>query len=199
MKPTLDYEKKYWRKGKKYICGIDEVGRGCWAGPLYVGAVVFGENCIVIKGVNDSKKLTAKKREELHQKIISTSLAYGVGIVSHSEIDKYGLTYATNIAMKRAIEGLEVRVDMLLTDSLKYEDIDVEPILKGDSVCYSIACASILAKVERDRYISSVPEAEIYRLDRNKGYGTAEHIELLKKHGVSEIHRKSYKPIKAYL
>lgn len=196
MKPHLDFEKKYWKQGKKYLCGIDEVGRGCWAGPLYVGAVVFDEGHDMIKGVNDSKKLTAKRREELYPLVIESAAAYGVGIVSNDEVDKYGLTYATKLAISRAVQGLKLDIDMLLTDSLGYEGVETIAIMKGDEVCYSISCASIIAKVERDRHISNIPEAKIYQLDRNKGYGTKEHIELLKKYGVSKVHRKSYRPIR---
>jgi len=196
MKPHLDFEKKYWGKGKKHLCGIDEVGRGCWAGPLYVGAVVFDRAHDMIKGVNDSKKLTAKKREELYPQIIETAVAYGVGIVSSDEVDRYGLTYATKLAIDRAVEGLNIDIDILLTDSLGYEHVETVAIMKGDEVCYSISCASIIAKVERDRHISNIPEAKIYQFDKNKGYGTREHIELLKKHGVSKVHRKSYRPIR---
>lgn len=198
MGPTLKYEKRYWDEGKKFVCGVDEVGRGSWAGPLYVGAVVFSESHKPIKGVNDSKKLTPIKREKLHKEIVENALAHSIGAVKHYEVDSYGLTLATQIAIERAVEGLGLDVDMLLADAICYKKIDSLPIIKGDEICYSISCASILAKVERDRYISSIPEAEIYRFDKNKGYGTMEHIELIKKHGVSDIHRKSFKPIKVF-
>lgn len=196
MKPTLEYEEKYWSEGKKCICGVDEVGRGSWAGPLYVGAVVFDKNHKMIDGINDSKKLTPTKREKLHKEIVENSLAYSIGAVKHYEVDNYGLTLATEIAIERALEGLGLDVDMLLVDAISYKKIESLPIIKGDEICYSISCASILAKVERDRYISSIPEAEIYRFDKNKGYGTMEHVELIKKHGVSSVHRKSFKPIR---
>lgn len=197
-RPNLEYEKKYWNEGKKIVCGIDEVGRGSWAGPMYVGAVVFEKSHKPIDGINDSKKLTAKKREELHKEIIKNSLAYSVGIVKHYEIDNYGLTLATNIAIERAVEGLGVDVDILLVDAIDYKKIKSLPIIKGDEVCYSISCASILAKVERDKHISEVPEAVTYGFRKNKGYGTKEHLELIKKHGISDIHRKSFKPIRVF-
>ena len=196
MKPTLEYEQKYWDEGKNIVCGIDEVGRGSWAGPLYVGAVVFDKNHKMIDGVNDSKKLTPLKREALHKEIIENVLAYSIGAVKHYEVDSYGLTLATEIAIERAVEGLELDVDVLLVDAIEYKKMDSLPIVKGDEICYSISCASILAKVERDRYISKLPEAEIYRFDKNKGYGTIEHMELIKKHGISDVHRKSFKPIR---
>ncbi|MEK7447200.1 MAG: ribonuclease HII [Patescibacteria group bacterium] len=196
MKPTLEYEEKYWSEGKECICGVDEVGRGSWAGPLYVGAVVFDKNHKMIDGINDSKKLTPTKREKLHKEIVENSLAHSIGIVKHYEVDNYGLTLATEIAIERAIEGLGLEVDMLLVDAIPFKKRESESIIKGDAVCYSISCASILAKVGRDRYISNIPEAETYRFDKNKGYGTMEHVELIKKHGVSDVHRKSFKPIR---
>lgn len=196
MKPTLKYERKYWDGGKQIVCGIDEVGRGSWAGPLYVGAVVFDKNHKMIDGINDSKKLTPLKRERLHKEIVENALAYSIGAVKSYEVDNYGLTLATEIAIERAIEGLGVTVDLLLIDAISYKKLDCLPIIKGDQVCYSISCASIIAKVERDRYISSIPEAETYRFDKNKGYGTMEHVELIKKHGISDVHRKSFKPIR---
>jgi ribonuclease HII len=197
MKPTLDYERKYWKEGKKYVCGVDEVGRGSWAGPMYVGAVVFDKGHELIDGVNDSKKLTSLKREKLHKEITESAFAYSIGSVEHYEVDKYGLTFATKMAIERAIQDLGYMIDVLLIDSLEIEGIDAFSIMKGDEVCYSISCASIIAKVERDKYISSIPEAKVYRFDKNKGYGTKEHRDLIKKYGISDIHRKSYKPIKA--
>lgn len=196
MKPTLEHERKHWDDGKEIICGIDEVGRGSWAGPLYVGAVVFDKSHKMIDGVNDSKKLTASKREELYDKIIQNALGYSTGIAKHYEVDSFGLTLATQMAIERAVEGLGLAVDILLIDAFSCKKIESIAIPRGDQVCYSISCASILAKVERDRYISSIPEAQIYRFDKNKGYGTIEHVELIKKHGVSDIHRKSFKPVR---
>jgi len=199
MKPTLKYEKRYWDAGQKVVCGVDEVGRGSWAGPMYVGAVVFNTGHKPIDGIQDSKKLTPAKREKLHKEIIENALAYSIGVVQHYEVDNYGLTLATKMAVERALESLGVQVDILLFDGLKIPGLDALAIPKGDEVCYSISCASIIAKVERDRHISSIPEAEIYGFERNKGYGTIEHLELIKKHGVSDIHRKSFKPIKMLL
>ena len=198
MKPTLAYEKKYWREGKKYVCGVDEVGRGSWAGPMYVGAVVFDGNHKTIEGVKDSKKLTPLKREKLYKDITKSALAYSIGSVEHYEVDEYGLTLATKIAIERATRGLNCEIDILLIDSLEIEGLEALSIMKGDEICYSIACASILAKVERDQYISNIPEAKIYHFDRNKGYGTKEHREIIEKHGISDVHRKSFKPIKVF-
>lgn len=199
MKPTLEYEKKFWGEGKRAVCGVDEVGRGSWAGPMFVGAVVFDSSHKPIEGVNDSKKLTPAKREKLYPSIVESASAYSVGIVKHYEVDQYGLTLATKIAIERAVQALDHEVDIILVDTLDIKGLDAFPIKKGDEVCYSISCASIIAKVERDKHISSLPEAKIYGLDRNKGYGTMEHLELIKKHGVSDIHRKSFKPIKSLL
>ncbi len=198
MEPTLYYEKTFWNDGKKIVCGVDEVGRGSWAGPMFVGAVVFDPGHKFIDGINDSKKLTSKKREELYKKITSSALAYSIGIVKHYEIDNYGLTLATKTAIERAVQGLGQKIDVLLMDTLDIKGLDCVPIKKGDEVCYSISCASILAKVERDKHISEVPEAAIYGFGKNKGYGTKEHLELIKKHGISDIHRKSFKPIRVF-
>ncbi len=198
MAPSLEYEKSLWAEGKEILCGIDEVGRGSWAGPLYVGAVVFPKNCRQIRGADDSKKLTAKQREKLCTEIKKRAKTYSTGRAEHYEIDELGMTAATNIAIKRAVGALGMKVDTLLIDAFSYSEQDSIAVKGGDSVCYSISCASILAKVERDRHISEVPEAAIYRFDKNKGYGTKEHQELIKKHGVSRVHRKSFKPVKAF-
>ncbi|RJO60084.1 ribonuclease HII [candidate division WS5 bacterium] len=199
MKPDLKHEKKYWAEGLAHVCGVDEVGRGCWAGPLYVGAVLFDKSHTPIKGVNDSKKLTAKRREALYKDIIKEAMSWSTGVAEVHEIDRYGLTVATKMAIQRAVGALSCPVDILLIDAFSHDKIKSVGIIKGDEVCYSIACASIVAKVERDRHISALPESEIYRLDKNKGYGTKEHQELIKKHGVSDIHRKSFKPIEVLL
>ena len=162
MAPNLKYEKALWAEGKDIVCGIDEVGRGSWAGPLYVGAVVFPKNCRQIHGADDSKKLTAKQREKLCTEIKKRAKAYSTGRAEHHEIDALGMTEATSLAIKRAVEALEVQVDTLLIDAFNYSEIDSIAVKGGDSVCYSISCASILAKVERDKHISRVPEAAIY-------------------------------------
>ncbi len=196
MAPTLKYERELWAKGEEIVCGIDEVGRGSWAGPLYVGAVVFDKNCKQIRGVNDSKALTARQREKFYKEIKKRARAYATGRAEHHEIDAFGMTAATNLAIKRAVEALGIQADMLLIDAFSFDDMECMAVKGGDKVCYSISCASILAKVERDKYISEVPEATLYKFDKNKGYGTKEHLELIKKHGLSGIHRKSFKPIK---
>ena len=196
MAPNLKYEKALWAEGKETVCGIDEVGRGSWAGPLFVGAVVFDENCKRIRGADDSKSLTAMQRERIYKEIRKRARACAIGRAEHYEIDSLGMTKATNLAIKRAIEALKIKVDMLLIDAFSYNEIDSMGIKGGDEICYSISCASILAKVERDKHISEVPEASVYNFDKNKGYGTKEHRELIKKYGVSSIHRKSFKPIK---
>ncbi len=197
MAPNLKYEKAFWSEGKEILCGIDEVGRGSWAGPLYVGAVIFPKNCRKIRGADDSKTLTPKQREKICKEIKKRALAYSTGRAEHYEIDSLGMTEATNLAIKRAVRALQIKVDILLIDAFSYSEHESMPIKNGDSICYSISCASILAKVERDKHISEVSEASIYRFDKNKGYGTKEHRELIKKHGVSKLHRKSFKPIKA--
>ncbi len=194
-KPNLNNERKYWNAGYQYVCGIDEVGRGCWAGPLYVGAAIFPQNTRMIDEVQDSKLLTARIRLGLYDEIMKKALSVGVGFVSALEIDTLGLTGATLLAMERAIEKLRIKSDFFLTDSVKFEKYNYLSILHGDEISYSIAAASIIAKVERDEYMANHPLAEKYYFKENKGYGTRKHQEMIKKHGISEIHRRSFKPI----
>lgn len=193
------HEKELLNKGNKLICGIDEAGRGPLAGPVVVGACVMKPDS-KLEWVNDSKKVTEKRREILYDRIIEDSLAWGVGIISWDEIDKINILNATKKgleeALKQVIEKLNSKPDMVIVDALKNIDtfgIPYESIIKGDAKCYSISCASILAKVTRDRimreYDKVFPE---YGFEKNKGYGTKEHIEALKKYGPSIIHRKTF-------
>ena len=194
--PHLKYETELWSKGREFICGIDEAGRGCIAGPLYVGAVIFKKNCNQIEGVRDSKLLTAKARERLSKEITKVAAATSVGFVTHEEIDGLGLTKATKLATARALKLLAVCPEVLLIDAFGYEDIETISIIKGDQVCYSISAASIIAKVERDAFISAHPEALKYGFKENKGYGTKDHLEKLKRLGPSSIHRRSFAPLR---
>lgn len=195
-RPNLSYEKRCWKSGHQYVCGIDEVGRGCWAGPLYVGAAVFPQDTKMIGEVKDSKLLSARMRRKLRDHIWEKALSVGIGFATSLEIDDLGLTQATLLAMERAIEKLSLEADFFLTDSVKFEEHSYLSILHGDEISYSIAAASIVAKVERDNYMSNHALAEKYCFAENKGYGTKKHREMISKYGISEIHRKSFRPIR---
>ena len=177
------------------ICGVDEVGRGPLAGPVYASAVIF--KAIEIDGINDSKKLTPKKREKLFNKIVENQFKYSIGISTVEEIEELNILKASHLAMKRAVETLEIVPDLILVDGNSSpsfpNDYNVKNIVKGDNVSYSIACASIMAKVTRDKFMIDIsnqfPE---YGFDKNKGYGTKSHIESIKKNGPCKIHRKLF-------
>lgn len=190
----LFYENKYISQGKNLICGVDEAGRGPLAGPVCAAAVIMPEG-LIIEGVNDSKKLTAKKREKLFDIIKNEAICYSVAFASASEIDEINILNATHLAMTRAVEGLEKAPEVVLVDgnSLPKWYYDSEAIVKGDAVCHSIACASILAKVSRDRLM--LLEAEKYpqySFEKHKGYGTKVHVQALKEYGPCPIHRKTF-------
>ena len=188
------YEKEY--EAFSYICGIDEAGRGPLAGPVVAGAVVLPKGCRILY-VNDSKKLSEKKRDELFDVIKEEALSYGIGIVSPERIDEINILQATYEAMREAVNKLSVKPDILLNDAVTIPGIDVKqiPIIKGDAKSLSIASASILAKVTRDRlmteYDSLYPE---YGFARHKGYGTKVHIEAIKEYGPCPIHRRTARP-----
>ncbi|MBN1299603.1 MAG: ribonuclease HII [Melioribacteraceae bacterium] len=176
------------------IAGVDEAGRGPLAGPVVAAAVVFDPN-VYIEGVNDSKKLSSSTRENLYGQIIKQCLSFGIGIVSEKEIDKINILQATLKAMKKAVNKLRLKPDLILIDGNKKFDSKYNAItvVKGDSKSFAIAAASILAKVTRDNIMQmhsdNFPE---YIFHKNKGYGTREHIEAIKKHGASKIHRQSF-------
>ena len=186
------YEKEYESYG--YVCGIDEVGRGPLAGPVVAGAVILPNDCDILY-INDSKKLSAKKREELYDVIMEKAVAVGIGMASPKRIDEINILQATYEAMREAISKLSVKPDILLNDAVTIPKVDIKqvPIIKGDAKSISIGAASIVAKVTRDRlmveYDKLLPE---YGFASNKGYGSAEHIEALKKIGPSPIHRASF-------
>lgn len=176
------------------ICGIDEAGRGPLAGDVYAAAVIFDEG-VFIDGLNDSKKLTEKKREKLFDEIISKAKAYCIATASVEEIEEVNILQATFLAMKRAYEGLGIAADIALIDGNQFPKLDCEmkTVVKGDSLSASIAAASILAKVSRDRYMTELAEKyPEYRFDKHKGYGTKLHNELILKHGPCPVHRMSF-------
>lgn len=200
----LAYEREYLKLGYKYICGIDEVGRGCLFGPVTAAAVIMPlsleNNKDIINGIEDSKKLTSKKREELSKKIIEKSISYSIYSISEKTIDEINILNATKLAMINAVKNLKIKPDILFIDALKI-DIDIKQIsiIKGDLKSYSIGCASILAKVCRDEIMNNLPEEyQKYKISKNKGYGTKEHLEAIKKYGPSNMHRFSFEPIKSY-
>lgn len=189
-----EYERKYGEY--TYICGIDEVGRGPLAGPVVAGAVILPKDCEILY-INDSKQLSEKKREELYDIIMAEAVATGIGYASPERIDEINILQATYEAMREAIAKLSVVPDVLLNDAVTIPGVDTKikqvPIIKGDAKSVSIAAASIIAKVTRDRlmveYDSIFPE---YGFASNKGYGAAAHIEALKKYGPTPIHRRSF-------
>ena len=186
------YEKEYESYG--YVCGIDEVGRGPLAGPVVAGAVILPKDCKILY-LNDSKQLSEKKREELYDVIMEQAVACGIGYASPERIDEINILQATYEAMREAISNLKVLPDILLNDAVTIPEVQIRqvPIIKGDAKSVSIAAASIIAKVTRDRmmveYDSVFPE---YGFASNKGYGAQIHIEALKKYGPTPIHRKSF-------
>ena len=187
-----EYEHKYEHLG--YLCGIDEVGRGPLAGPVVACAVILPKNCDIL-WLNDSKKLTAKKREELYDVILDEAVSVGIGMASPERIDEINILQATYEAMRQAVSKLSVQPQLLLNDAVTIPEITIPqvPIIKGDAKSVSIAAASIVAKVTRDRmmeeYDKVIPE---YGFASNKGYGSAAHIEALKKYGPSPIHRRTF-------
>ncbi len=193
--PDFEIEKAFRAKGYSFVCGVDEAGRGPLAGPVCAAAVVFdGET--VIEGINDSKKLSEKKREALFDVIKEKALAYGIAFASVEEIEEYNILEATYLAMNRAIEQLGDKVDFALIDGNRLPKnikVDCETVVKGDAKSTSIAAASILAKVTRDRLLLEYDEKyPQYGFKKHKGYGTAEHMQAIKKHGISEVHRPSF-------
>ena len=186
------YEKEY--SSYSYICGIDEVGRGPLAGPVVAGAVILPKDCDILY-INDSKKLSEKKREELYEEILEKAVAIGIGYASPERIDEINILQATYEAMREAINNLSVTPDILLNDAVTIPGVECRqvPIIKGDAKSISIGAASIIAKVTRDRlmteYDKVFPE---YGFASNKGYGAAAHIQALKEYGPTPIHRRSF-------
>jgi ribonuclease HII len=193
--PDFSCEIEARNKGYKLVCGVDEAGRGPLAGPVCAAAVILPDDCI-IDGLNDSKKISEKKREMLYDIITEKALAYSIAYGSLDEIEEYNILEATYIAMNRAIEGLKINADFALIDGNRVPKgitIPCETVVKGDAKSCSIAAASILAKVTRDRlmleYDKKYPQ---YLFAQHKGYGTKAHYEAIKQYGVCEIHRRSF-------
>lgn len=179
----------------QYICGIDEAGRGPLAGPVVVGAVILPKDSF-IEGINDSKKISEKKREKIYEQILDEAIAYGVGIVDQKTIDEINILNATKLGLKKAIENLKVKPDIILVDALNNMDtcgIPYKSVIKGDAKNYCIAAASIIAKVTRDRIMKEWDEIyPTYGFLKHKGYGTAAHIKAIKENGPCVLHRKSF-------
>ncbi len=186
------YEKEY--ASYEWICGIDEVGRGPYAGPVVAAAVILPKDCKILYA-NDSKKLSEKKREQLYEQIMEQAISIGIGMSSPEEIDELNILNATYKAMQRAVRNGSIQPDILLNDAVTIPELPMKqvPIVKGDAKSMSIACASIVAKVTRDRmmveYDKQYPE---YGFASNKGYGSKAHEEAIEKYGITEIHRKSF-------
>ncbi len=189
-----EYEEELRKQGYLYIAGVDEAGRGPLAGPVYAAAVILKEDAI-INGINDSKKLTEKKREELYDVIIENSVAYGICAIDEKVIDSVNILNATHMAMNGAVEKLSEKADFVIIDgnSIKNMATPHMTVVKGDQKSISIAAASILAKVSRDRYITKMAEIyPQYHFEKHKGYGTKLHNEAILKYGPSPIHRKTF-------
>jgi ribonuclease HII len=197
----FSFDQQYYKKGYEIIAGIDEAGRGPWAGPVVAAAVVLPEN-IQIEGLNDSKKLLPRKREKIFHQINKLALAVGVGIVSHKVIDSINILKATHLAMKEALDSLTVKNGLALVDGLPVPGLGWESIsiIKGDARSASIAAASIVAKVTRDNLMEEFSRTyPQYSFHKHKGYGTKSHLKAIINFGPCPIHRKSFMPIKQYL
>ena len=200
MIDLLAYEKELYNEGYELICGTDEAGRGPLAGPVVAAAVILPKNTIIV-GVNDSKQLTEKKREELYDVIYEKALAVSVCFIDNNKIDEINILEASRLAMMTAIKNLKIKPDYVISDAMKMNlDIPVKSIIKGDALSESIAAASIIAKVSRDRFMDEMDlKYPNYGFKKHKGYPTKDHIEAIKKYGITEIHRKTFKPIKTML
>lgn len=190
-----EIEKDLYQKGFKNICGIDEAGRGPLAGPVVVAGVIMPQDSM-IEGVNDSKKVTEKRREKLYDLILDEAISYSVAIIGQDVIDEMNILNATKQGVTEVVDGLDVKPDLILVDALEHintRGIPYEPIIKGDAKCYNIAAASIIAKVTRDRIMREWDEIyPQYGFINHKGYGTAKHIAAIKQYGLCPIHRRSF-------
>lgn len=193
-----EFETKWWKKGIYFIAGVDEAGRGPLAGPVVSAAVIFPDD-VEIKNINDSKQLTPEEREDLYHEIMEKALAVGVGYVDNVLIDRMNILQSTYLSMLRAMKKLSIMPEIILVDGYAIPDLPIEQenIIKGDEKSMSIAAASIVAKVHRDRIMEFFGmEYPDYDFETNKGYATKKHIEIVIKKGPCEIHRRTFSPIK---
>ena len=189
----LDYEKKYYDDGLVLVAGVDEAGRGPLAGPVCVASVIMPTSPI-IDGINDSKKLSEKKRELLYDEIIKTAISYRIELIDNEIIDKINILNATKLGMKKCLENMDVIPQVAIIDAVKIDtEIVTDSIVRGDALSYNVAAASILAKVTRDRLMCELDEKyPEYGFKKHKGYGTKMHIEALKRYGKCPIHRNTF-------
>lgn len=194
--PTLDIEKKLWKEGYSYVCGLDEVGRGSFAGPVVVGAVIFPQECTILDGVMDSKLLRPRQREKLELRIKNQALSWSVAAIGVPVINKVGVGKATQMAFRKAVKLLSKSPDFILIDAFYIKHLNrknQKAIKDGDKICASIAAASILAKVYRDKLMRKLHRRyPQYGFGRHKGYGTKKHQDAIEKYGLSRLHRRSF-------
>jgi ribonuclease HII len=206
MPPTVEEEVKLWDAGHRAIAGVDEVGRGCWAGPVVAAAVVLPEAALtrpeLLAGVDDSKVLTPRAREQLAEQVIALAVGYSIGAVPAHIVDTHGILAATHLAMQVALLRLPAPADALLIDAVQLTGWPgpQHSMIKGDARCLSIAAASIVAKVARDRMMAEFGRhAPLYGFEQHKGYGTAAHERALRAHGPSPQHRRTFRPLVDFL
>jgi ribonuclease HII len=201
--PDLSQEKRFWKRGLTLVAGLDEAGRGAWAGPVAAAAVILPsskEMAEHLKGVRDSKQLSARQREQWAKVIKNNAVYWAVGLASQKEIDRKGILPATRLAMQRALAGLKHTPQHLLIDAVRLPEVGIPQtsLVRGDVHVLSIACASILAKTARDHILCKLAKKyPLYGFGRHKGYGTRQHRAMLERHGACPYHRFSFKPIKA--
>lgn len=195
LKALKEIDKEFFDKGLSYVAGIDEAGRGPLAGPVVVACVIMPKNSM-IEGINDSKKISEKKRETLYEKILEEAISYGVGIINQEEIDEINILQATKKALTEAVKSMEIKPQVILVDALTGIDtigIPYKSIIKGDAKSYSIGAASIIAKVTRDRIMREWDKVyPQYGFAGHKGYGTAKHMQAIREYGICPLHRKTF-------
>ncbi len=196
----LKYEKDLYKKGYSLIAGVDEAGRGPLVGPVVASAVILPKN-YSLKGLNDSKQLSEKKRNEFYDIILKEAISVGIGVVDAKTIDEINILEASRLAMNIALDNLKEKPDYILTDAMKLNrDVEVLPIIHGDALSLSIAAASVIAKVTRDRMMEELGKKyPVYEFAQHKGYPTKKHLEIIKKYGIIEEYRKTFKPVRELL